>query len=636
MMRFRAALLATALSAGAMSVAPAWAASEPSAAAPAAALEENSALVRATAPPASADRDYAQPMDALLAADLDSVVTSARRERAGGDDSPVWSAVIFLDELAADDLPGARAALQSAPDGINGGVGDMYEPFLLLAEGQPDRAIERIDHGLANLPEPMPGAARALIYEGAGRLQEAAAIYAQLVSTLDTTPLPEGEPQSEEDFMRALAVTRTVQILYRAALVNQRLGATDEAARLYELVEPFAPNSADVLENRARLARGEPPLEPPLDAKRALGRWLFLLSDYLTNTEGVLAILANPEGVDGLASPTSSMFLQFGILLDPAAQDWTLAAANQLLDARAYDGALRVLDRIPDSAVFAAEAQLSRANIFLKQREDAQANAAAEDAERLGGSRWTVLSGAGDVFRATGRDRAAITAHTRALELVSTPEDRAKALSYRAYAHYFAGRPDAAVNDIRQALQIERTDDIRYMAVTVMMEHPDQWRDGISIAREMFAERPDSGARLNSLGYSLIQRPEGLEEGYRLLWRGFSYRSFDYAVIDSLGWAYYLYGHIPEARALIERANELSADDPNPEVLDHLGDIYWRLDMRTEARDAWRQALEARPDARRREALEGKIRRGLRTPAPVQRELPRVNLPEAPSTREET
>ena len=115
---------------------------------------------------------------------------------------------------------------------------------------------------------------------------------------------------------------------------------------------------------------------------------------------------------------------------------------------------------------------------------------------------------------------------------------------------------------------------------------------------------------------------------------GLAFGQRDYAVIDSLGWAYYLHGHFDHALALIARANELSTSDPNGEMLDHLGDIYWRLNRREEARDAWRQALETRPDAIRRTALERKVARGLTEPAPRQRELPRVTLPEGPGQRE--
>jgi tetratricopeptide (TPR) repeat protein len=127
-----------------------------------------------------------------------------------------------------------------------------------------------------------------------------------------------------------------------------------------------------------------------------------------------------------------------------------------------------------------------------------------------------------------------------------------------------------------------------------------------------------------------------LEEGYRLLWRGFSFRDTDYAVIDSLGWAYYRYGAFPQARHLIERAAELSRNDPNPEVLDHLGDVYWRVNEQDRARETWRQALAARPDTNRRRRLEQKISRGLTEPAPQPRELPRVELPTGPRERGET
>jgi tetratricopeptide (TPR) repeat protein len=166
------------------------------------------------------------------------------------------------------------------------------------------------------------------------------------------------------------------------------------------------------------------------------------------------------------------------------------------------------------------------------------------------------------------------------------------------------------------------------------MDDPNGWSDGIRVARSLFAEQPDSVLRLNALGYALIQRPEGLEEGYRLLWRGYAFGQTDFSVIDSLGWAYYLYGRFDDALTLIERANELSSNDPNAEILDHLGDVYWRLNRRGEARNAWREALEARPDALRRASLERKVSRGLTEAAPRRRELPRVTLPQGPGQRE--
>jgi tetratricopeptide (TPR) repeat protein len=219
--------------------------------------------------------------------------------------------------------------------------------------------------------------------------------------------------------------------------------------------------------------------------------------------------------------------------------------------------------------------------------------------------------------------------------MVESTEDRADILGFRAFAHRFAGNIPAATADMRAAYEIDQSVDTRLLYVSILMDDPRGWEDGIRIARSLFAEQPDSVLRLNALGYALIQQPQGLEEGFRLLWRGFSYGQSDYAVVDSLGWAYYLYGRFDEALALIQRSITLSVRDPNAEVLDHLGDVLWRLDRRAEARDAWRQALEAEPDALRRRDLERKLSRGLTTPAPRRRDVPEVSLPEAPRQREE-
>src|SRR5690606_34934290 len=161
----------------------------------------------------------------------------------------------------------ARAALQNAPGGATGALADMLEPFLLAAEGQVDRAVERVDAGGDNLPAPLPemerapllesagrlheAAAvyarmaarldpaplpemeRALLFESAGRLNEAAAVYAQMVERLDLTPPGDDEPQSIEEFERVLNSTRVAHAVYRAALVHHRLGRVDAARRYY-------------------------------------------------------------------------------------------------------------------------------------------------------------------------------------------------------------------------------------------------------------------------------------------------------------------------------------------------------------------------------------------------------------------
>jgi tetratricopeptide (TPR) repeat protein len=637
----RLANLAAGLAAaGCLALAAAWAQEKPNdQAGDPPVVEEvtpTSEQFRVTSPAnAAPDRTYDNPEAALLEADMDYLVREGRRAIARNDQTSLWHLVVFSDNLAAGRLQDARAVLEGAPGGINGGLSDMLEPFLIAAEGRVDRAVERVDSGNDNLPAPLPEVARALLFESAGRLTEAAAVYALMVERLDVTPPGDAEPQTAEEFERALNAARVTHAVYRAALVHHRLGRTAEARRYYDIVAEYAPRSIDVRTNTERLEAGQPPFEPALDAKGATGRWMLFLSEFLTQAESLASVLAQEDPVQGLPSTSGSALLQLGVLLAPDADDWRLYAAQQLLDAKGLDGAQRIIDRMPADSVFAADAELLRASIQLERKRDDAAVAAAERALTIAGDRWSVVASVGDVYRRANMPDRAIPAFDRALSMVTDPEDRADLLGYRAYAHRYAGNVAAATADMRAAYEIDQGVDTRLLYVSILMDDPDGWSDGIRMARGLFAEQPDSVLRLNALGYALIQRPEGLEEGYRLLWRGFTYGQTDYAVIDSLGWAYYLYGHFDQARALIERANDLSASNPNAEILDHLGDVYWRLNRRNDARATWRQALEARPDAIRRRSLEQKLARGLRTPAPQRRELPQVALPEGPSQREE-
>jgi tetratricopeptide (TPR) repeat protein len=213
-----------------------------------------------TSPPnAAPDRTYPDVGEALKQADIDYLVRQAHRNLAnheGNDQIALWTLAAFADDFAANRLPQARADLANAPGGLQGSLADMLEPFLLSAEGHADRGVERVDSGSDNLPAPLPELERGLVFESAGRLEEAAAVYTQMVEHLDTTPPGDAEPRTVEEFQRALGATRTAHAIYRAALVSHRLHRTEEARRYYNLVLGFAPRSIDVEENLRRLAAG--------------------------------------------------------------------------------------------------------------------------------------------------------------------------------------------------------------------------------------------------------------------------------------------------------------------------------------------------------------------------------------------
>ncbi|MDE6390208.1 MAG: tetratricopeptide repeat protein, partial [Duncaniella sp.] len=68
--------------------------------------------------------------------------------------------------------------------------------------------------------------------------------------------------------------------------------------------------------------------------------------------------------------------------------------------------------------------------------------------------------------------------------------------------------------------------------------------------------------------------------------------------IDTYAWVLYQLGRWEEARAQIDRAIELTGENPDEsgaELLDHAGDIYFRLGEREKALEFWRKALGLEP-----------------------------------------
>lgn len=125
---------------------------------------------------------------------------------------------------------------------------------------------------------------------------------------------------------------------------------------------------------------------------------------------------------------------------------------------------------------------------------------------------------------------------------------------------------------------------------------------------------PDNAYVLNYLGYSWIDQRQHIPQALKMLERAVQLEPRNGYIIDSYGWALYRIENFPAAAEYLEQAVLLM---PSEAVLnDHLGDVYWHLGRKVEAKYQWERALGLEWETpEERQQVEEKLA-GTRTPKP--------------------
>ena len=125
---------------------------------------------------------------------------------------------------------------------------------------------------------------------------------------------------------------------------------------------------------------------------------------------------------------------------------------------------------------------------------------------------------------------------------------------------------------------------------------------------QVLDEFPEDPAALNDLGYLWAEQGKHLDRAHRMIEKAVEKDPDNAAYRDSLGWVLFQKGRIQEALPELEQA---AASEPEPTVLDHLGDAYRALGQAEKAKDAWRRAIEAFKkdgDAEKMKQVEAKMK----------------------------
>ena len=563
--------------------------------------------------------DYEDANAAIRAGDM-AVFLKALEEDDENEITPssLRAMILAVDELAQDDLDGARDILEQVrEDDEESQLLAYISAWIYAFEEDGSQAISEHRAASEGLPGYSADLSLASMLEGLGRNEEAVAVYSSLIPADITAP--------EHDFdIQGLYFSHIRTVVSRQALLLRKLGRIEEAKEAYRKLAAAEPERAvGYAAAIASLETGEGLDDELLTPRTAFSRTLTDISNSLA-TQRVIRLVQTGRATNTFDYTKSSLD-QAALLLTPDDESLRSAVVNTLHRQAFYDGAAHVALSAPEATPnFGMSAALA---LLLQQRQDDARDAleAAMEVASKPEDEFGHLLRAASLYSFLEDQEAALSLSDKALALADNDSELAIANASKASLLQHFGRDKEALPLAQEALRIDDTHDRRSYVATVLGELGRN-EEALKILRRELLERPTDPNALNSLGYFLITHTEEYEEGYRLLFRATRLVPRSAYIRDSFGWARYKLGDLKTAKLAIESSRELLEPQKHWEIEDHMGDIHWHLGDEEAAREAWKNALEVYPPKRVREAVELKLKEGIKTPPPEKRAIPSISL----------
>jgi tetratricopeptide (TPR) repeat protein len=153
---------------------------------------------------------------------------------------------------------------------------------------------------------------------------------------------------------------------------------------------------------------------------------------------------------------------------------------------------------------------------------------------------------------------------------------------------------------------IDPRSDQAYFQLGALYDEAKNKEKTIASMKKAIELNPKNSAALNYLGYTWAEMGVRLDEAEDLILRALKIEPNDGFYIDSLGWVYYQKGDYLRAVEQLERAVEITVEDPT--IIEHLADAYDKIGRSDRAlaryRDAVKKSKEADQIKRIREKIE--------------------------------
>ncbi|MBS3733321.1 MAG: tetratricopeptide repeat protein [Phycisphaerae bacterium] len=119
---------------------------------------------------------------------------------------------------------------------------------------------------------------------------------------------------------------------------------------------------------------------------------------------------------------------------------------------------------------------------------------------------------------------------------------------------------------------------------------------GMSALEKAYELDADDAMLNNNLGYYYADRGVKLDRAEAMIRKALAARPDEASFQDSLGWALYKQGKLRPSGRIFYALIASGRGGDHPVMLDHAGDVYYRLGWRQRAERMWRRAVEAADD----------------------------------------
>jgi len=178
-------------------------------------------------------------------------------------------------------------------------------------------------------------------------------------------------------------------------------------------------------------------------------------------------------------------------------------------------------------------------------------------------------------------------------------------LSAYAYTLNQLKQDEEAIYYLNKALTI-KPNDVNVIGTLALIYNAQKvFEKSDSLYERALGIKPDDPLINNNYAYSLSTRGIQLERALNMVNLALEKDSLNTAYLDTKGWIFYQLGRYNEAKEFISKAVELGTN--SAVIIDHLGDIEFKLGNKEKAIELWKEALKLDPS---KKEIEEKINKG--------------------------